>query len=59
LFQGRLGFARAIVLREDGTEGFSNLAGVDEIRFPKGKIRESFGDVIAFLNREFEMDASE
>jgi predicted nucleotide-binding protein len=54
LFQGRLGFTRAIVLREEGTEEFSNLAGIHEIRFPKGGIRETFGDVVAFLNRERE-----
>jgi predicted nucleotide-binding protein len=55
LFQGKLGFSKAIVLREDGTEPFSNLAGIEEIRFPRGKIKESFGDVVAFLNRELNL----
>jgi predicted nucleotide-binding protein len=53
LFQGKLGFNRAIVLLEDGTEEFSNIAGIQQIRFPKGRIRETFGDVLAVLKREF------
>jgi len=52
LFQGKLGFSRAVILREDGTEAFSNLDGLQEIRFPKGKIKETFGDVLAFLDSE-------
>lgn len=53
LFQGRLGFPRAIALLEDGTEEFSNLSGVQQIRYTKGKIKETFGDVLATLKREF------
>lgn len=53
LFQGRLGFSRAIVLLEDGTEEFSNIAGIQQIRFSKGNIKETFGDVLAVLKREF------
>lgn len=53
LFQGRLGFSRAIVLLEDGTEEFSNLAGIEQIRFKAGRIRETFGDVLAAIKREF------
>ncbi|MFZ3201347.1 MAG: nucleotide-binding protein [Candidatus Acidiferrales bacterium] len=52
LFQGRLGFGRAIIILEDGTEEFSNIAGLQQIRFSKGKIRETFGDVLAVLERE-------
>jgi predicted nucleotide-binding protein len=54
LFQGRLGFSRAIILLEDGTEEFSNIAGLQQIRFSKGNIKESFGDVLAVLKREME-----
>jgi predicted nucleotide-binding protein len=54
LFQGRLGFQRAIVLREEGCEEFSNLAGVQEIRFSKANIRETFGEVLATIRREFD-----
>jgi len=51
LFQGRLGFTRAIVLLEEGTEEFSNIHGIQQIRFTN--IRETFGDVLATLRREF------
>jgi predicted nucleotide-binding protein len=53
LFQGNLGFSRAIVLLEGGTEEFSNLAGIQQIRFAKGNIKEAFGEVLAVLKREF------
>lgn len=53
LFQGRLGFKRAIVLLEEGTEEFSNIQGIDQIRFSKGNIKETFGEVLAVLRREF------
>lgn len=54
LFQGRLGFSRAIVLLENGTEEFSNLNGIQQLRFSEGNIKEVFGDVLATLKREFE-----
>jgi predicted nucleotide-binding protein len=53
LFQGRLGFHRAVVLLEEGTEEFSNIHGLEQIRFAKGKIKETFGDVLATIRREF------
>ena len=53
LFQGRLGFSRSIVLLEEGTQEFSNIHGVHQIRFTKGNIKETFGDVLATLKREF------
>jgi predicted nucleotide-binding protein len=56
LFQGRLGFTKAIVLKEAGTEEFSNLHGVNQIRYSKGNIKETFGDVLAVLKREFGED---
>src|SRR5450755_2375071 len=34
LFQGRLGFTKAIVLLENGCEAFSNISGLGQIRFP-------------------------
>jgi len=52
LFQGKLGFRRAIVLLEDETSEFSNIAGLQQIRFQKGNIKETFGDVLAILRRE-------
>jgi predicted nucleotide-binding protein len=52
LFQGRLGFERAIVLLEDGCEEFSNVQGLGQLRFPKGKISAIFEDIRAVLERE-------
>jgi hypothetical protein len=54
LFQGRLGFERGIVLLEEGVAEFSNISGITQIRFSKGNIRETFGDVLAVIKREFE-----
>ena len=53
LFQGHLGFSRSIALLEEGTQDFSNINGVQQIRFSKGNIKETFGDVLATLHREF------
>ncbi len=53
LFQGRLGFPRAIALIEESTNEFSNIHGIQQIRFSKGNIKESFGDVVATIKREF------
>lgn len=53
LFQGRLGFSRAIVLLEEGAEEFSNIHGIDQLRYSAGNIKEVFGDVLAALRREF------
>jgi predicted nucleotide-binding protein len=52
LFQGRLGFTRAIVLLEDGCEEFSNIEGLGQIRFPKGNIKAAFDDVRRVIERE-------
>lgn len=53
LFQGRLGFSRSIVILEKGTVEFSNIHGIDQLRFSPGNIKEVFGDVIAVIKREF------
>jgi len=53
LFQGRLGFDRAVVAIERGAESFSNLEGIHQLRFGQGNVREVFGDVLATLRREF------
>ncbi len=52
LFQGRLGFSRAIVMLADGCEAFSNIEGLGQIRFPKNNIRAAFHDVQIVLERE-------
>ncbi len=53
LFQGRLGFKSAIILLEEGVTEFSNIQGIQQLRFPKDSIRETFGDVLAIIKREF------
>jgi predicted nucleotide-binding protein len=53
LFQGRLGFRRAVVLLEEGTSEFSNIHGIHQIRFKQGNIKETYGEVLATLRREF------
>lgn len=45
LFQGRLGFTKAIVLLEDGCQEFSNIQGLGQIRFPKGNIAAKFEEI--------------
>lgn len=52
LFQGRLGWGRAILLIEEGVEEFSNSAGVIHIKFRKNAISSVIGDVLAVLKRE-------
>ncbi|MDO8999072.1 MAG: nucleotide-binding protein [Bacteroidota bacterium] len=55
LFQGKLGFKKAIVLLEDGCNEFSNICGVQQIRFPKNSIANIFGDVLATIYREYDL----
>ncbi len=58
LFQGRLGFTRAIVLLEEGCSEFSNIQGLGQIRFPKGNISAVFEEVRRVLEREGLIDDS-
>jgi predicted nucleotide-binding protein len=52
LFQGKLGWRKAIVVLEDGFEEFSNISGLGEFGFPKGNIGAVFEDIRAVLERE-------
>jgi predicted nucleotide-binding protein len=52
LFQGRLGFKRAIILLEEGCQDFSNIEGLTDIPFPRGKISSVFEEVRRVLERE-------
>jgi hypothetical protein len=52
LFQGRLGFERAIILLEEGCAEFSNIHGLTTIRFPHGNLGAAFEDVRRVLERE-------
>jgi hypothetical protein len=53
LFQGRLGFTNAIALVEEGANELSNIHGINQLRFDRGRMKETFGDVLATLRREF------
>ena len=56
LFQGRLGFMRAIVLVEEGCDEFSNIHGLGQIRFSCGRIQTAFEEVRRVLEREGFLD---
>ncbi len=53
LFQGRLGFGRAMLLTE---VAFPELAGVRKIASARGGMRETFGEVLAVLRRELDLE---
>lgn len=52
LFQGHLGFSRAIVLRQEGAEEFSNIAGLQHIAFHGEAIDQAFPELERVLKRE-------
>jgi predicted nucleotide-binding protein len=58
LFQGRLGFRRAILLLEEGCAEFSNVLGLGQIRYPKGDILGASEEIRRVLERENILPAS-
>lgn len=52
LFQGRLGFTKAIVILEESCAEFSNIQGLGQVRFPAGNIASCFEEVRRVLERE-------
>jgi predicted nucleotide-binding protein len=52
LFQGRLGFDKVVLLRQEGLEDFSNVAGLQYIRFRGEQIEETFYELQRVLIRE-------
>lgn len=52
LFQGRLGFKRAVLLIEDGLEGFTNVDGLQHIKFSGNNIEQAFYELQRVLKRE-------
>jgi len=52
LFQGHLGFERAIILLEESRTEFSNIRGLTRIRFPAGRIKAAFEEIRMVLERE-------
>jgi predicted nucleotide-binding protein len=57
LFQGRLGFMRAIILLEEDCEQFSNIDGLGQIKFPSGNISAAFEEIRRVLEREGLIDS--
>jgi len=51
LFQGRLGFNRAVMLKEDKADTFSNVAGLTYIGFRRGELAKAFSEVTRTLMR--------
>jgi predicted nucleotide-binding protein len=52
LCQGRLGFRRAVMVKEDCASEFSNVKGLTYIGFQRGVIADSFPEVARTLVRE-------
>ena len=52
LFQGKLGFRKAIVLLEEGCEEFTNIVGLGQIRFPSNDIMAKSEEIRRVLERE-------
>lgn len=52
LFQGTLGFRRAIILHQKGLEDFSNVSGIQYIAFAGESIEETFFELQRVLKRE-------
>lgn len=52
LFQGKLGFTKAILLVQKGLEEFSNVAGLQHIPFSGDRIDQTFDEVRRVLKRE-------
>jgi hypothetical protein len=52
LCQGRLGFHRSIVVKEDKAAAFSNIAGFTYIGFRRGALRDAFAEIARTLVRE-------
>lgn len=52
LFQSKLGFNKAILLKQEGVENFTNVAGLQYIPFSDNKIEQSFYELRRTLERE-------
>jgi predicted nucleotide-binding protein len=52
LFQGRIGFKKVALLEQIGTEGFSNIHGLQTIPFPDQHIEAAFPELERMLKRE-------
>jgi hypothetical protein len=50
-FQGLLGRDRIVLVLEEGVESLSNIAGLEHISFPRGKVRSAFEDIRLALEK--------
>jgi len=53
LFQAKLGFNRAIAIISSKVDEFSNIHGITQIRYSEGNIKETYGEILATIKREF------
>ncbi len=51
-FQGRLGVKRAIPVVEQSCHSFTNILGINQIRFQAGDLTSAFDEVFGVLKRE-------
>jgi predicted nucleotide-binding protein len=52
LMQGKLGWSRVAILLEEGVEPFSNIDGLQYIRFSRGRLQQAFHELELTLIRE-------
>jgi predicted nucleotide-binding protein len=52
LFQGKLGFKKAVLLKQEGIEEFTNVSGLQYIEFSENKIEQTFYELQRVLKRE-------
>mgnify|MGYP003576749308 CR=1 FL=1 len=57
LFQGRIGFKRAILLVQEGLEDFSNIAGLQHIPFSDDNVEQTFYELHRVLKRVRQLQA--
>ena len=51
-FQGKLGFEKVAILKQDGVETFSNIDGLQYIPFSGNNINQTFTELQKMLKRE-------
>lgn len=51
-FQGKLGFEKVAILKQDGVESFSNIDGLQYISFSENNISQTFYELQKMLKRE-------
>jgi predicted nucleotide-binding protein len=52
LFQGKLGFKKVALLQQEGIESFSNIDGLQTIRFSEQRIEAAFPELERMMKRE-------